>query len=337
MVEEKKCIICESLDTELKYKDYPGYIENTFYDILKCRVCGSHYINTEKIDSKIYSRIYSSEDLDGYDRYYKYAKNLKGFEDPLKYLAMNESIYYFIYKYVENINRTVNILEVGCGYGYLTYSLNKIGLNATGLDVAKPAIDFAKEHFGDYYNCSSIELFAKETGNKYDLIISTEVIEHTPNPKIFINQLLSLLNDNGKVLLTTPNKDYFSDDALWVSTKPPVHTMWLTKKSIVKLATGMGLSFKLHSYRKDYYPKFENQLIRYFRFRKEPNLEHIVDGNGQILNKVLANDGKLYVFIKKLFFENSTIRNICNFIYNKFLSDDITLSFELWKKSSKML
>ncbi len=332
MSNQNSCIICEKTEIETLYSKYPGYVKGTFYDIIKCYNCGAHFISTDSIDKSIYKVIYGRKNFSGYDRYYEYAKKLKSLENPLKYLAMNESIYYHVYNYINTLDSNAKILEVGCGYGYLTYSLQQLGYNVLGIDLAQPAINFAKKNFGDFYSCLEVSSLKNTDDNKFDLIISTEVIEHTLNPSEFVGKLFSLLGKNGKILLTTPNKEYFKTNSIWVSTKPPVHTMWLTRKSIEEMASKLDVAWNIQQNPFRYYPTYENQLVRYFRIREEPSFDHVVDEEGNQLAQKSVKSRRIFHYVKKQLFENPIIRNICNFVYNTFFPQDITLRIILWKK-----
>lgn len=43
--------------------------------------------------------------------------------------------------------------------------------------------------------------------HKYDAIVANEIIEHVPDNKVFIRDCFSLLNSEGLLLLSTPNRN----------------------------------------------------------------------------------------------------------------------------------
>jgi 2-polyprenyl-3-methyl-5-hydroxy-6-metoxy-1,4-benzoquinol methylase len=108
--------------------------------------------------------------------------------------------YEFALKYVNN----KKVLDYGCGTGYGTYMLSKSALSVVGVDVSGDSVSYAQEHFvSDNLTFKSIDEISIE---KYDVIVSFQVIEHVSNDKAYINNLIKLLNPNGVLLLTTPNK-----------------------------------------------------------------------------------------------------------------------------------
>jgi len=108
--------------------------------------------------------------------------------------------YEFALDYVKN-NK---VLDYGCGTGYGTYMLAKSAQTVVGVDVSDEAIDYAKENFvSDNLLFKSIDEIGVE---KYDVIVSFQVIEHVPNDKAYLKKIKGLLNPGGVLLLTTPNK-----------------------------------------------------------------------------------------------------------------------------------
>src|SRR3989338_5973799 len=136
------CTICKSKKTRKISSSFTGFIDGTSYEIFECKECDTKFISLENFDTKIYDTIYSNETTHGYARYLKYAKEVKSQKNPLKYLSSQESTYYPIYAFLKDKPK-LEILEIGCGYGYLTYSLRSSGHDVTGIDISKKAIDFA--------------------------------------------------------------------------------------------------------------------------------------------------------------------------------------------------
>ena len=131
------CPICQS-DTVFKiYESFPSYVENTFYDIYKCNSCETQFILGENTPSKLYEAIYGLDNTTAYQRYKNYAKVVQEVLNPLKFLSEQELAYYAVYEYLKTVKKTsiksLKILEIGSGMGYLTYSLNKSGYCTLGI------------------------------------------------------------------------------------------------------------------------------------------------------------------------------------------------------------
>jgi len=99
-----------------------------------------------------------------------------------------------------------NIVDIGCGPGALLNELKKRYQNSrlTGLDFSESAILYAKKKMhGISFEIKDI--CQQQIDKKYDVIFCTEVLEHLLNPLPFLKKLLTMMTDNGVVILTTPN------------------------------------------------------------------------------------------------------------------------------------
>jgi 2-polyprenyl-3-methyl-5-hydroxy-6-metoxy-1,4-benzoquinol methylase len=266
-----KCIICNQGGVAVFYKNYIGYSQGLQFNINRCSKCKTHFIDTKNIDTSVYDEIYSESDTVGYDRYYKYAQKIKNSKNPLKYLANQESTYYPLYKFLSKlpINTKLDILEIGSGYGYTTFGIAQSGHNIIGVDISQNAVDFATKQFGNYYMCSKVEDL--KLNQKFDLIVANELFEHLADPNKFIDVLKPLLKTNGKILITTPNKNFADTvnfNAVWQSDLPPVHTFWLTEKGAELIAKNHKMNLELFDYANYIEPK-ENALIEYRAINRE--------------------------------------------------------------------
>jgi 2-polyprenyl-3-methyl-5-hydroxy-6-metoxy-1,4-benzoquinol methylase len=266
-----KCPICNSSKKPKKIQaNHVGYVKGTNFDIFKCSNCDSHFIDMSKLNPSLYDKIYSQENVTGYKEYQKYASAIKTKKNPLKYLSRQSEIYYPIFLYLKN-QKNLDVLEVGCGYGYTAYGVFKSGQKITAIDISKKAIDFAKKNFGDFYINSSLENF--KTDKKFDLIYSTEVIEHVPDPIGFVKKLKKHLKPGGRILITTPNKNYSDcvrSNVIWNSDLPPVHTFWLTQKGAELLASQVSMKISFFNY-KNYPSKGINAYFEYKALQTNKN------------------------------------------------------------------
>ena len=107
------------------------------------------------------------------------------------------------------------VLDIGCGGGILSESMDNIGAFVTGIDMASDVIDIAKLHQKEsgtnvnYQNISTEEL-ASTNQSFYDVITCMEMLEHVPNPNDIISSCSSLLKDNGYVFFSTINRNFKS-------------------------------------------------------------------------------------------------------------------------------
>ena len=235
------CTICKSRSTVI-YKNYPGYRGMSYYDIYYCDKCNLCFVLTEEEEiQNIYKAIYKSpERVPGFSRYYYYLDNIVSQADPLLWLANQEDPYHILMSFIDKyVKKEDKILEIGCGLGYTTYALRAMGYNAIGIDHSDEAINRATIKFGDGYSVANLKSFM-ESGTKFDKIILTEVLEHISEPVGLLNECRDVLSETGHVLVTTPNKEWFSQSTPWAVEAPPVHLFWFSKTSLKNLANRLN-------------------------------------------------------------------------------------------------
>lgn len=106
----------------------------------------------------------------------------------------------------------ISILDVGCGGGLLSEALARLGANVVSIDPAEKSISIAQLHSSidpltstiEYRNCTIEDIV--ESGQKFDVVCSLEVLEHVDMPMHFISQCVKCLNDDGSLFLSTLNK-----------------------------------------------------------------------------------------------------------------------------------
>lgn len=99
-----------------------------------------------------------------------------------------------------------NILEIGCGTGYLTHALNDLFPSAhiTAVDIAPGMIAEIKSQFINKpvdFICGDIE--EMQLNNTYDLIISNATFQWFNHMSLTIEKLHNSLNTNGMLCFST--------------------------------------------------------------------------------------------------------------------------------------
>lgn len=104
------------------------------------------------------------------------------------------------------------ILDVGCGGGILTESLSKLGAKVDGIDMAEAALSVAKLHLFEseldinYYS-SSVEEYAEENAEQYDVVTCLEMLEHVPDPASVMKACAKLVKPGGLLFFSTINRN----------------------------------------------------------------------------------------------------------------------------------
>lgn len=306
MKTNNNCLLCEGKDVKLLTTKYKGYKSPDLFSIYHCPFCNTSYSIPRVDTNDIYQMIYKEGcKVPGYDRYWEYQKEVLKQEFPLEYLANADPVYWGIKDALKNklkIPTDAKIIEIGCGLGYLTYSLQKSGFHsAFGLDISQEAVQKAKNTLGDYYICADLFEYVKTNKGSFDIVILTEVIEHVENPMEFISSLLLLLKDTGTIIMTTPNKSFFPDKAVWNTDLPPVHCWWFSEDSIHYMAKSLGLNCSFTDFTQYY--KTHTKLLYNSDFCVQLAADHIFDEKGKLTQSIdgslSSNYGILPKWIKK--------------------------------------
>jgi SAM-dependent methyltransferase len=107
-----------------------------------------------------------------------------------------------------------SVLDLATGIGYGAARLRNGGGAAavTGADISAEAIAVAREQYGgsgvDYRVVGGGPLpFADGC---FDVVVSLETIEHTPDPGGFVSELRRVLKPGGPLIISTPNRTFHS-------------------------------------------------------------------------------------------------------------------------------
>ena len=112
----------------------------------------------------------------------------------------------FLEKIKNHLNKNCTVLEIGAYYGVLGKLIQPLVKEYTGLELSKHASDYSKNNSNLNIINQSIKEYSKNN-KKYDIIIMTDVIEHSDNPFELLSLIEKSLNKNGKLILSTFNFD----------------------------------------------------------------------------------------------------------------------------------
>ncbi len=138
----------------------------------------------------------------------------------------------WIYEVVKSFNPK-NILDVGCGRGWTITELKKLFPNSqfTGVEPSIHNADKASESGLKVHNGFVSTL--KDKLEKYNLIYSTNVLQHVTNIENFISDLLEHLTDDGIILITCPNSTMPSSEMMFCDQNfsfAPIHLFKIAEK-----------------------------------------------------------------------------------------------------------
>ena len=155
------------------------------------------------------------------------------------------------------------VLDVGCYSGDLLASLSG-RYEKFGVEQCRAAVERAR---GRGITILGEDLYAMDLqGQRFDVIVAMDVVEHTVDPEAFVRRLLGCLADNGILVLTTADADNaiwrLSGSAFWYCANPEhisfISTRWL------RAAENRG-TFRIHSLERFRYAerKFVNRIAKW--------------------------------------------------------------------------
>jgi SAM-dependent methyltransferase len=135
------------------------------------------------------------------------------------------------------------ILDAGCGRGWMLEAMAAVfpGAKFSGIEPSEAESDNARR-LGFDVMTSRIAPSMK-TRERYDLVYSTNVLEHTDSPADFLTGLGSLLTPEGRIVITCPDGStpgaelMFSDQNFSLL---PVHLVRLATRSGLEVARWSG-------------------------------------------------------------------------------------------------
>ncbi|MFA5927128.1 MAG: class I SAM-dependent methyltransferase [Patescibacteria group bacterium] len=129
------------------------------------------------------------------------------------------------------------VLDIGSASGVSLLEIKALGGEAYGVEPDPNAARIAKD--------LKLKVFSGQVTdnpfpkNTFDLISASQVIEHTPDPTVFLDTVAVKLNKNGRIVLSFPNVNSFYRHLFgryWINWHVPYHYNFFTKKSLAMLA-----------------------------------------------------------------------------------------------------
>jgi 2-polyprenyl-3-methyl-5-hydroxy-6-metoxy-1,4-benzoquinol methylase len=157
-------------------------------------------------------------------------------------LRADEIVYWVKGPRILDVGCTSHTLEVGSPH-WLHGRLREMFPSVAGIDISAENVGTLKKMGFDNLYVQSAECF--ELSEKFDTIVAGELVEHLANPGLFLQQARRHLNNQGTVVLTTPNPfslEYF----LYAILKFPKtcqnleHACWFCPRTMTELAERGG-------------------------------------------------------------------------------------------------
>jgi len=99
------------------------------------------------------------------------------------------------------------VLDVGCGLGFFSARLAERGAKVVACDIGPGLVERTRLKVGCEARLADALSLEEEFGSeRFDLVISSECIEHVPSPKAALHQMIAVLKPGGFLSVSTPNR-----------------------------------------------------------------------------------------------------------------------------------
>jgi SAM-dependent methyltransferase len=229
-LETPDCPMCSTDSFRVRFSG-PGFEP---YRVVRCTACGFHYLSPRPTEAAIRS-LYEDDD-------YWVSHETGGYSDYRLQERPLRLTYCKLLRGLARLGMTGGaMLEVGCAHGFLLDEARPFFERREGTELSGAAATAAAELADRVYE-GGLDRVPRE--RRFDLVISTQVIEHLHHPLEFIEQQAARLKRGGRVVVATP----FMGGPLqrvmgrrWPSFKIPEHISYFDPRSLRGLMERAGL------------------------------------------------------------------------------------------------
>lgn len=109
------------------------------------------------------------------------------------------------------------VLDVGCGNGFICGEFLNLGCRVVGVDLSPSGIEMARKTYpGGRFEILPADEGLLQNLNEapFDLVISTEVVEHLYDPRSYVHGCFRALKPGGRFICSTPYHGYLKNLAI---------------------------------------------------------------------------------------------------------------------------
>ena len=152
---------------------------------------------------------------------------------------------------IQGFKDVVSICDLGCGNGHLANRLALSGYDVVAIDASASGIEQAKKNASNgRFIRSFIDKDVRDSNGleSFDLVVSSDVVEHLYHPSDLFEAAEALLKTNGRLVITTPYHGYLKNLALAISGRMDRHFSALHDGGHIKFFSVATLSALMSSH-----------------------------------------------------------------------------------------
>jgi len=133
-----------------------------------------------------------------------------------------------------------SVFEIGCGCGLLLDELARSGWRTSGCDPEAAAVEVARAH-GHAVRC---ELFTPEAGDRADLVVLGDVLEHQADPRAMLRAVRGAVAPGGQLYVRVPDLDAIDRESFG-DVFGLQHRVWFTRATLREVLASEGFELEL--------------------------------------------------------------------------------------------
>lgn len=100
----------------------------------------------------------------------------------------------------------LQVIDVGCGLGYFSARLHALGANVLATDIGPGLVEKTRQRVGCRAEVADVLRLSEQFGaDCFDGLVSSECIEHTPDPAGALREMVRVVKAGGFLAISTPN------------------------------------------------------------------------------------------------------------------------------------
>lgn len=231
MSQLRKCVVCGG-------SDHKDWIKKSNHQIVKCITCGFAFIHPMPKNMEI-SELYSYDYFEkgkykdyGYDGYLK--KKERHIANARKRLG-----------YLLHHRQKGRLLDVGTGLGFFVKMASE-HFKAEGLEISEYGVKYANEELRVMVQKGSLDTVAYRK-ESFDIVTGYGILEHVPDPVLFIKMIYKILKPKGLTVLCAPNISCWNrylQGKKWCGFRAPEHLYYFKPEHLKHLLREAGFLIK---------------------------------------------------------------------------------------------
>ena len=156
--------------------------------------------------------------------------------------------------------KTGKILDIGCGMGYFLHACRLQGYEVEGMDISSDSAAYLRSVLKIEARTGTADFIDYEK-DSFDIITMWHFLEHTPDPRVYLEKAWQWLKPDGLLVLDVPNYDGTDARKTWQDWKGwqlPYHLFHFTPVTIGRLLS--SFHFRIIG-KKDYLSEYVKEQI----------------------------------------------------------------------------